>query len=89
MSISRRPWLTPAAGGAFYCMILKAPDDIGCKVYDANGVELKYLVWCDTETGKVRELAKKEDGEFVFDDEGIRIVEKTYPAPLRWERTTP
>ena len=54
------------------------------KVYDANGEEITYVVWMDTDTGEVVQL--KHDGEsLVFNGDRSNIVQdrKTYPAPLR------
>jgi hypothetical protein len=54
------------------------------KVYDANGEEITYVVWMDTDTGEVVQL--KHDGEsLVFNGDRSDIVRqlKFYPAPLR------
>ncbi len=71
-------------------MILKIPDDYACDVFDANGVELKYATWCDTETGEAVHLARDERG-FVFtvNDEGETIAKtewRQHPAPLTFKR---
>jgi len=54
------------------------------KVYDANGEEITYVVWLDTDTGQVVQL--RHDGQsLVFYPYSLDIVQdrKTYPAPLR------
>jgi hypothetical protein len=54
------------------------------KVYDANGEEITYVVWMDTDTGEVVQL--RHDGQsLVFYPNSLDIVQdrKTYPAPLR------
>jgi hypothetical protein len=54
------------------------------KVYDANGEEITYVVWMDTDTGEVVQL--RHDGQsLVFYPHSLDIVQdrKTYPAPLR------
>jgi hypothetical protein len=54
------------------------------KVYDANGNEITYVVWMDTDTGEVEQL--RLDGEsFAFSNDCSHVIRdrKTYPAPLR------
>jgi hypothetical protein len=55
-----------------------------CRVFDANGVELAFVTWCDTETGEV-EFLKRKDGFFVPTSDGKRIEKfrEFRPAPLR------
>lgn len=54
------------------------------KLFDANGGEILYGIWADTETGEVRQYVK-ENGSFRFVNGGIVMDTKTYPAPLRFE----
>ena len=68
-------------------MILRTEDKMPCRVFDANGVELKYAVWADTETGEAVHLTG-EIGGFVFsvrDDgqPGVATEWRQHPAPLR------
>jgi hypothetical protein len=54
------------------------------KVYDANGEEITYVVWMDTDTGEVVQI--KHDGKslvFNADRSDVVLDRKTYPAPLR------
>jgi hypothetical protein len=54
------------------------------KVYDANGEEITYVVWMDTDTGEVVQL--RHNGQsLVFYPDSSNIVQdrKSYPAPLR------
>ena len=69
-------------------MILRTEDKMPCRVFDANGVELKYAVWADTETGEAVHLTG-EIGGFVFsvrDDgqPGVATEWRQHPAPLRF-----
>lgn len=69
-------------------MILKTPDH-RCRVFDANGVELKHAIWADTETGEAVHHVRDDGGwVFVVNDEGERVLAtkwKQHPAPLRWD----
>ena len=58
------------------------------RVYAADGTEIKYVVWMDTDTGEVETL--RHDGtSFVFEGENtcpptktVARDRRTYPAPL-------
>lgn len=56
-------------------------------VYDANGMEIPFVIECNTETGLVRHLKANSNGEFMIDHEREEPMtcEVTYPAPLRVE----
>ena len=59
-----------------------------CRLYDANGVQIHYAVWADTDTGEVVVLCRDSDGriEPATDDSGRETVKKEWqqhPAPLR------
>jgi hypothetical protein len=58
------------------------------KVFDANGVELLFVIGCDTETGEAEHLVSDGKGSFVLTDDGeaAKRVTFTHPAPLRFER---
>ena len=71
--------------------ILTAEKDFPCRVFDANGVKLEFVTWCDTETGEASHLVKGLDGKFglVVADDGelrARTEWRQHPAPLRVER---
>ena len=57
------------------------------RVYDANGVERKYLTRCVVETGECTQLIRDSKG-FVLDASHTEIArhDVVYPAPLRVER---
>lgn len=63
------------------------------RVFDANGVELRYVTWCDTVTGEAVHVV---DDAFVMmdatvNDAGDLVVRtewRQHPAPLRWEAMT-
>ena len=63
------------------------------RVFDANGVELHYVTWCDTETGEAVHVV---DDAFVMTDVTVNdageLVVRTewrqHRAPLRVEWTT-
>ena len=68
-------------------MILIVPGDCDCDVFDANGVPLKYVVWCDTETGEAVHIVRPL--EFTIDDDGeagVRKEWRQHPAPLKFSR---
>ena len=53
------------------------------KVFDANGEEIKFVVWMDTESGEVVQL--RNDGRVPLlnnDRSDVLRDRKTYPAPL-------
>lgn len=58
-----------------------------CRVFDADGVELKYVVMCDTETGEVEQLVYNENDRHFEKAIGNTIARsvKFYPKPLRIE----
>jgi len=64
---------------------VKNTSEIGkrCDVFDADGVEVKYCISCDTETGQVESLL--HDGKsFVLEDneQSVKRVSEFRPAPL-------
>jgi len=70
-------------------MILRESDHWPCRVFDANGVELRFAVWVDTETGDALHLAGELGGFMIaLRDDGHRGVAtewRKHPAPLRME----
>ena len=56
------------------------------RVFDADGIELFYVVECNTESGEVIQLARtKDDRDFEFeqgDCTELLRVRKIHPAPL-------
>jgi hypothetical protein len=68
-------------------MLLKVNDHKG-RLYDANGVELKFCIWADMETGKAIHYVGEQwpplseindDDDFPFKTEN-----RQHPAPLRY-----
>jgi len=71
-------------------VILKVPEHCPCQVFDANGVELKYAIWADTETGEAVHYVRDDKG-FVIEvhEHGERSVKtewRQHPAPLTYTR---
>lgn len=60
-----------------------------CRVVDANGQDVRFVVSCDTETGDVLRL--KHDGEsFVIGADGdVETISERVPAPLHIEWLEP
>jgi hypothetical protein len=53
------------------------------RVFDANGEEIKFVIWMDTESGEVVQL--RNDGQVPLLNDVCSDVlrdRKTYPAPL-------
>jgi hypothetical protein len=53
------------------------------RVFDANGEEIKFVIWMDTESGEVVQL--RNDGQVPLLNDYRSDVprdRKTYPAPL-------
>jgi hypothetical protein len=70
-----------------WVVILKVPEDCACDVFDASGVRLEYVVWCDTETGEAVHIVQPL--EFTIDDDGeagVRKEWRQHPAPLKFNR---
>lgn len=65
-------------------MIVSVKTSKPCRLYDAEGREVLYAVWADTETGEAIQYVRKDD-RFVI--EGMEVVKETrrHPAPLRVE----
>ena len=82
-------WFCERRGHGKRNVILKIPDHYRCRVFDANGVELKYAIWADTETGEAVHYVRDDGGwVFVVNDEGARVIATEWtqhPAPLRWD----
>lgn len=67
-------------------MIATGKTHWGWNVFDANGVQLHYVTWCDTETGEAVHISF-EDGRCVMavDDAGSPVAKtewRKHPAPL-------
>lgn len=71
-------------------MILDAKTHAPCTVWDANGVEVTYAVWCDTETGEAVHLIRGDDGfVLTINEEGEQVVKtewRQHPAPLTYRK---
>ena len=53
------------------------------RVFDANGQEIKFVVWMDTESGEVVQLRNDGHVPLLNDDRSDVLRDsKTYPAPL-------
>jgi len=66
-----------------------------CQVFDANGVELHYVRWCNTDTGEADHIVFNADGRLCWSyavsffgqsDKGkVKVERRQHPAPLRVE----
>jgi hypothetical protein len=71
-------------------VILKVPEHCQCQVFDANGVELKYAIWADTETGEAEHYVRDETGFVIVHPGGyigesyVKTEKRQHPAPLRF-----
>jgi hypothetical protein len=73
-------------------MIVNVPEDRWGTVYDANGVELEFCVWADTETGEAVHLIVEKSARgamftYTVNDAGEEILLtrwQQHPAPLRY-----
>lgn len=75
-------------------MILSVDNGNYGSLFDANGTELLFAVWADTESGEVCHLVKGDDGRFqtTHDDTGRPTVAKEWrqhPAPLVYQPHRP
>ena len=54
-------------------------------IFDANGVELKYVIMADTESGAIIRCVLTNNGKLQKDHNNDIIVETTsVPAPLKY-----
>lgn len=72
-------------------MIVEVKTHAPGHLFDANGVELLYVVWADTETGEAVHLINGDDGRFemTHDETGRQTAAKAWrrhPAPLVYRR---
>lgn len=68
-------------------MIVEVKTHAPGQLFDANGEELLYVVWADTETGEAVHLIKRFDGRFeMTHDETGRVTAmkawRQHPSPL-------
>lgn len=53
------------------------------RVFDANGEEIKFVIWMDTESGEVVQLRNDGQVPLLNDDRSDVLRDrKTHPAPL-------
>ena len=70
-------------------MILKIPEYFNIRVYDADGKELRFCTWCNTETGEAVHI--KNPVRDTIDHAGNVAVAtewKYHKPPLTYERIT-
>lgn len=65
-------------------MILSVDTHRPCLLFDADGNEVRYAIWADTETGEVIQYVRKDD-KFVIENNEVVKVKNVLPAPLRVE----
>ncbi len=53
-------------------------------VTDANGVEIRDVDWCDTDTGECRIVLRNDKGHFYVVEPGETVARerRLFPAPL-------
>jgi len=57
-----------------------------CRVFDANGVELNYVTFCNTESGEVEQYKLSGDGNPILGKNGFVRIRSDHPAPLQIEK---
>ncbi len=68
-------------------MIVSVKTSKPCRLFDAEGREVLYAIWADTDTGEAIQYVRK-DGKFVIENNEVVKETKTHPAPLRVEQIT-
>ena len=68
-------------------MIVSVKTSKPCRLYDADGREVLYAIWADTDTGEAIQYVRR-DGKFVIENDEVVKEKKTHPAPLRVEQIT-
>jgi predicted carbohydrate-binding protein with CBM5 and CBM33 domain len=68
-------------------MILSVKTSQPCRLFDAEGREVLYAVWADTETGEAIQYVRKDD-KFVIENNEVVKETRQHPAPLRVEQIT-
>lgn len=68
-------------------MIVSVKTSKPCRLFDAEGREVLYAVWADTETGEVQQYVRKDD-KFVIENNEVVKETRQHPAPLRVEQIT-
>lgn len=65
-------------------MIVDVMTSRPCRLFDAEGKEVMYAIWADTETGEVIQYVRRDD-KFVIENNEVVKVKNVLPAPLRVE----
>lgn len=68
-------------------MIVSVKTRPPCRLYDADGREVLYAVWADTETGEAIQYVRRDD-KFVIENDEVVKEKRQHPAPLRVEQIT-
>lgn len=55
-----------------------------CRLFDADGKEVMYAIWADTETGEVIQYVRRDD-KFVIENNEVVKSKNVLPAALRVE----
>lgn len=50
------------------------------RLFDANGLEWKGILWCDTETGEIEQFLRDEQGKIELDSNGDALIEVSIVA---------
>jgi hypothetical protein len=57
-----------------------------CRIFDADGQEIFYVIRCNIETGEVTRLASEDNGQTVklnAELNAFELIEEVRPAPLK------
>jgi hypothetical protein len=66
-------------------MIVSVKTSKPCRLYDADGREVLYAIWADTETGEAIQYVRRDD-KFVIENNEVVKEKRQHPAPLRVEQ---
>ena len=68
-------------------MIVSIETSQPCRLFDAEGREVLYAIWADTETGEAIQYVRRDD-KFVIEGNEVVKEKRQHPAPLRVEQIT-
>ena len=68
-------------------MIVSVKTSKPCRLFDADGREVLYAIWADTDTGEAIQYVRR-DGKFVIENDEVVKETRQHPAPLRVEQIT-
>lgn len=65
-------------------MLATAETHAPCQVFDANGLEWRYMLWVDTETGEGEQCITDDDGKFQLNVYKTEVLKRrvVLPSPV-------